>query len=86
MDAALIAAAKHRGASANRADKLVSLSPRWASSSRPQPKKEHMEETWNISPEAMAALNPQPANEIDELIDSAGCEWPVKIASWSEPL
>jgi hypothetical protein len=45
-----------------------------------------MEEIWKISPEAMAALNPQPANEIDELIVSVGAEWPVKIASWSEPL
>ena len=39
-----------------------------------------------VPPEVLAALNPQPADEVDELIASAGVEWPVKVASWSEAL
>lgn len=48
------------------------------------PVSEPMELT--VPPEVLAALNPQPADEIDALIQSAGVDWPVKVASWSEAL
>lgn len=42
--------------------------------------------TLTVSTEAMAALDPQPADEVDELIASAGAEWPVKVVSWTEAI
>jgi hypothetical protein len=44
-------------------------------------------EVWHVPPGVLEALQPpQPRDEIDELIDSAGQTWPVHTASWSESL
>jgi hypothetical protein len=45
-----------------------------------------MHEVWEVSPEVLAALTPQPADDVDQLIASAGCEWPIRVASFSESL
>lgn len=42
--------------------------------------------TLTVSPEVLAALNPQPADDTDLLIASVGMEFPVKVAGWSAPL
>ena len=39
-----------------------------------------------VATEVLTALNPKPANEIDELIASVGVQFPVHVASWSESL
>lgn len=42
--------------------------------------------TLTVSTEALTALDPQPADEVDELIASVGAEWPVKVVSWTEAI
>jgi hypothetical protein len=42
--------------------------------------------TLTVPPEVLAALNPQPADDVDELIASVGARWPVQIAGWSTAL
>lgn len=45
-------------------------------------------ETWHVPTDVIDALlrKPGPTDETDELIASAGVEWPVKVVSWSEAL
>lgn len=43
--------------------------------------------TLTVPPEVLAALQPpQPADDVEALIASAGVEWPVRVASWSEAI
>ncbi|OBK32551.1 hypothetical protein A5658_16070 [Mycobacterium sp. 1245111.1] len=42
-------------------------------------------DTIAVSPEVAAALQPpEPKDDVDALIASAGVEWPVRMATWSE--
>jgi len=40
-----------------------------------------------VPPEVLAALQPpQPKDDVEKLIASADCEWPIRIASHTEAL
>lgn len=44
---------------------------------------------WTVPPEVLQALKapaPAPTTEADELIASAGVEWPVRIVTFTEAL
>lgn len=43
-------------------------------------------ETWHVPPGVLAALQqPEPTDDVERLIATAGHRWPVRVAAWTEP-